>query len=71
MHDIMNPYHLNPNPIDAYEQQQAELLQKWELPFRDLLDEIYYPGYAEMIIVEDPAYYQSEYEAFMRLYDGM
>ncbi len=67
----MNPYQSTPNPIDANEQQQAELLQKWELPFRDLLDEIYYPGYAEQIIQDDPEAYQSEYEAFMRLYDGM
>jgi len=68
----MNPYHSNSNPTDANEQQQAELLlQKWSMPFQDLLDEIYYPGYAEMIIVDDPAYYQSEYDAFIRLYDGM
>lgn len=67
----MNPYQSNPNPIDAYEQQQAELLQKWELPFRDLLDEIWWPGYAEQIIQENPAQYQSEYEAFIRLDDGI
>ncbi len=67
----MNHYHSNPNQTDAYEQQQAELLQKWELPFRDLLDEIWWPGYSEQILQENPEYYQSEYEAFMRLYDGL
>ena len=65
----MNHYHSNPNAIHANEQQQADLLQKWEAPFRDLLDEIYYPGYAEQIIQNDPAYYTSEYLAFMALYD--
>ena len=67
----MNRYHVTPKPIEANEQQQADLLQKWELPFRDLLDEIYFPGYAEQILEENPEYYQSEYEAFIRLYDGM
>jgi hypothetical protein len=67
----MNHYHSNPNPIDANEQQQAELLQRWEQPFRQLLEEIYYPGFVDQIIQENPEYYQSEYDAFIRLYDGL
>jgi hypothetical protein len=67
----MNPYQSKPNAIHANEQQQSDQLQKWELPFRDLLNQIWWPGYAEQIIQEDPEAYRSEYEAFIRLYDGM
>jgi hypothetical protein len=65
----MNPYQSKPNAIHANEQQQSDQLQKWELPFRDLLDEIYYPGYAAMIIVEDPEEYHRQYWYFIKMYD--
>jgi hypothetical protein len=65
----MNPYQSNPNAIHANEQQQSDQLQKWELPFRDLLDEIYYLGYAAMIIVEYPEEYHRQYWYFIQMYD--
>ena len=46
-----------------------ELSQKWEIPFRDLLDEIYWPGYAERLASENPEAYQMEYDYFIQLYD--
>jgi hypothetical protein len=65
----MNHYHSNPNPIDANEQQQAELLQKWELPFRDLLDEIYFPGYTKQLMQDDHEEYHRQYWYFINMYD--
>jgi len=43
--------------------------QKWEGPFRDLLDEIYWSGYAETLAEENPEAYSLEYFYFMELYD--
>ena len=43
---------------------------KWEEAYKQLLDEIYYPGFAQQLIKEDPAHYQREYKAFIDLYDG-
>ena len=42
---------------------------KWEQSFRDLLDEIYYEGYAMLLLKEDPETYKKEYDAFIALYD--
>ena len=49
--------------------EKEEKLMKWEQSFRDLLDEIYYEGYAEFLLKEDPDAYRLEYDAFMALYD--
>ncbi len=43
--------------------------QKWEQPFRELLSEIYWPGYAENLARENPTAYQREYYYFISLYD--
>jgi len=48
---------------------QDEKLMKWEQSFRDLLDEIYYEGYAMLLLKEDPETYKKEYDAFIALYD--
>ena len=45
-----------------------EPTQKWEEPFRDMLDEIYWPGYAENLAKENPKAYNIEYYNFMALY---
>ena len=42
---------------------------RWESAYRDLMDDIYFPGYAKQLIEEDPSHYQREYEAFIELYD--
>ncbi len=55
-----------PNPLSKVEPDQ-----KWAEPFADLLDEIYYRGYAKRLAEEFPETYQSEYYNFMLLYDGM
>ena len=46
-----------------------EVLQKWEQPFRDLMDEIYWPGYTQQLISDYPEAYAREYYYFMKLYD--
>jgi hypothetical protein len=48
---------------------QDEKLMKWEQSFRELLDEIYYEGYAAYLLEEDPDAYRREYDAFIALYD--
>jgi len=47
----------------------SEVLQKWELPFRDLLDEIWWPGYADELLRDNPDEYAREYWYFIRIYD--
>ena len=47
----------------------TESTQKWEEPFRDLLDEIYFPGYAENLAIENPKAFNREYYYFMALYE--
>jgi len=49
--------------------QLLELSQKWEIPFRQLLDEIYYEGYSEQLAREDIESYNREYYYFIELYD--
>ena len=46
-----------------------EVLQKWEGAFRDLQDQIWWPGFSEQLIADDPERYQREYFYFMALYD--
>ncbi len=46
-----------------------ELSLKWENAFQDLLNEIYFEGYAQQLLVENPTAYQSEYYYFISLYD--
>ena len=46
-----------------------EATGKWEEAFRDLLDEIYWKGYSEMLVAENPVAYQREYSYFMAMYD--
>lgn len=42
---------------------------KWQEPFNDLLDEIYFPGFAKQLVEERPEEYAREYFYFMQLYD--
>jgi len=46
-----------------------DVLQKWEEPFRELLDEIFYPGYTDYLLNNKPDDYAKEYFYFMALYD--
>ncbi len=50
-------------------EKTIEPTQKWEQPFKELLDEIYWPGYAENLVMENPETYKSEYSNFIQLYD--
>ena len=49
--------------------ESMNVLQKWEGAFRDLQDQIWWPGFSEQLIEDDPARYQKEYEYFMLAYD--
>ena len=49
--------------------KKLQLSMRWESAYRDLMDDIYFPGYAKQLIEEDPSHYQREYEAFIELYD--
>jgi len=49
--------------------QSMDVLQKWEQPFRELMDQIYYPGYAQQLIRENPMEYARQYFYFIKLYD--
>ncbi|MFK5857225.1 MAG: hypothetical protein QM503_13930 [Bacteroidota bacterium] len=53
--------------VDISVQNDQPLM--WQQPFNDLLDEIYYPGYADKLMDEDPESYSREYWYFMQLYD--
>ena len=55
------------NNIDEITKLQTT--QKWEEPFRQLLYEIYFPGYAKSLAEENPEAYNIEYFYFMALYD--
>ena len=46
----------------------AESTQKWEEPFRNLLDEIYFPGYAEDLAKEHPEEFSRQYFYFLAQY---
>lgn len=50
------------------EEQQAQY-QKWEIPFQELLDEIYWPGYTIDLLENNPSAYEREYWYFIRIYD--
>lgn len=49
-------------------QSEVEPSQKWAEPFADLLDEIYYPGYAISLAEESPVAYQREFWYFVETY---
>ena len=61
---IMN--NQNEIPYPGITQNQS---LKWQEPFNDLLDEIYFNGYAADLILNDPQEYSREYFYFMALYD--
>lgn len=42
--------------------------QKWLQPFRDLLDEIYFPDYAEYLAEENPEEFNRQYFYFLAQY---
>jgi|FLOH01.1.fsa_nt_gi hypothetical protein len=53
---------------DEIDVTQIEVLQKWEEPFRDLLNQIWWPGYATDLMQNNPDEYAREYFYFMALY---
>ncbi len=52
---------------DIEPNQHLELSQKWEVPFRELLDQIYWSGYSQQLFDEYPKAYQKEYFYFIAL----
>ena len=54
---------------DVKPDQLLELSMKWDIPFRELLDQIYWSGYAEWLLKENLEGYQTEYYYFIALYD--
>ena len=54
------------NPIPD---QHLDVSQKWEVPFRELLDQIYWVGYSEQLAKENLQAYQTQYFYFISLYD--
>ncbi len=42
--------------------------EKWLEPFRQLMDQIYYPGYIENLEKDDPKAYNREYWYFIAQY---
>ena len=60
----MNNKKQNPKP-----DQQLELSMKWEHSFRELLDEVWWPGYSQQLLEENLEAYQLEYYYFVALYD--
>ncbi len=46
-----------------------DVLQKWEAAFRDLQDQIWWSGFSEQQMNDDPKSYQLEYEYFILMYD--
>lgn len=48
--------------------EPIEVLQKWELPFRELMDQIYYTGFSEQLLIENPEDYHREYWYFIQIY---
>lgn len=48
---------------------QMQLSLKWESAFRDLQDQIFWPGYSLQLLEENPEDYQREYFYFISLYD--
>ena len=60
----MNNHEQNPKPDD-----QLELSMKWEQAFRDILDDVWWPGYSQQLFEENPEGYQKEYFYFIALYD--
>ena len=42
---------------------------KWEEAFREFMDQIYWEGYSQQLVKDDPEAYQREYYYFLALYD--
>lgn len=55
------------NPLN--DENQVDTTQKWDEPFRELLDDIFYPGYADNLAEENPVAYNTEYYYFLAVYD--
>jgi len=57
------------NPMNRIEEITAQVTaHKWLEPFHQLLDEIYYAGYAEKLADENPEAFNLEYWYFLELY---
>ncbi|MFK5895015.1 MAG: hypothetical protein QM504_17495 [Pseudomonadota bacterium] len=41
---------------------------KWQEPFNDLLDTIYFSGFAQQLMDESPKEYNREYWYFLQIY---
>ena len=54
-----------PSALAESEDQQ----QKWEKPFQELLDEIYWTGYTDQMLEDRPQHYQDEFKSFISMYD--
>jgi hypothetical protein len=46
-----------------------EVADRWQEPFDDLLDEIYWKGYSHHLVEESPETYQREFFHFIAQYD--
>ena len=54
------------NPLN--DENQVDTTQKWDEPFADLLNEIYYLGYAKNLAKESPEEYSREFWYFVEIY---
>ena len=59
----MNNKVSNPKP------DPLESLMKWEEAFQELLDQIYWKGYSQQLVRENPEAYKREYFYFRAIYD--
>ena len=53
---------------DIEEITTLQTVQKWLEPFCSLLDEIYWPGYAETLAKENPEEFNRQYFYFLAQY---
>ena len=61
----MNNYDQFPKP-DHY----LELRMKWKEPFDELMGEIFFPGYSQMLAEENPKEWEAQFMNFVELYIG-
>ena len=47
----------------------TEVSGKWEEAFREFMDQIYWKGYSQQLVQDDPEAYKREYYYFLALYD--
>ena len=64
----MNDFELCIIPAKEVADETIESSQKWEQPFQELLDEIYWPGYAQDLCVKNSKEYSREFFYFRQLY---